>query len=176
MSGAAIAAVQGAVDLDRCGMGACKTASPELPATRSSAKAGLPASPFRRPAPLTVESHVVRQLEGHDMGNFFKDNPLGPPNVRDHGNAFRWQFEMSVECMVTGSMHVYRVVQYLASGGFAHVFLAKQVLSDQARSLGNAVAVKFFFRAGDQEIRRLDERSQGPENVSDGCTDGPCLL
>ena len=69
---------------------------------------------------------------------------------------FSKQFEFAVSSSDDGECTAIRVERYIASGGFAHVFLCRKVLND---GLGEVFAVKFMYKRGDKELSKLAKRS-----------------
>ena len=87
--------------------------------------------------------------------DYNKGSDIGP-SLMSYGDRYSKQFDFSYLNPANNTYEVLRVQSYLASGGFAHVFMAKQVLADGG--LGRSFAVKLMYKRGDTELDRLDKR------------------
>ena len=90
--------------------------------------------------------------------DYNKGSDIGP-SLMSYGDRYSKQFDFSYLNPANNTYEVLRVQSYLASGGFAHVFMAKQVLADGG--LGRSFAVKLMYKRGDTELDRLDKREVG---------------
>jgi hypothetical protein len=94
------------------------------------------------------------------LKGFTKGSDIGP-SLQNYGDLFKHQFMFSFYNTTNKTYEVLLVQGYLASGGFAHVFMAKQVLApdeDGTSGLGRSFAVKLMYKKGDTELERLDKR------------------
>ena len=116
--------------------------------------------------PLLLKEGPFFEKTTKNLHGFSKGSDIGP-SLDSYGSTYENQFAFSYLNPATSKYEVLRVESYLASGGFAHVFMAKQVLADGG--LGMSFAVKLMYKAGDTELDRLDKRE-----VS--CAVGICFL
>lgn len=113
------------------------------------------------PPVMVQDTPYFRRHQDQGMGNFRKMPTIdGCPaicQVKDGRGTyvFKHVFDFSLDNK-QGGYEVFRVEKYLASGGYAHVFQAKQVLADGG--LGQSFAVKFMYKRGDTELKRLADR------------------
>lgn len=108
-------------------------------------------------------SKVNKNLHGYTKGS-----DIAPP-LTSYGSTYQKQFDFSYLNPSNSTYEVLRVEKYLASGGYAHVFMAKQVLQDGV-SLGSSFAVKFMYKRGDTELMRLEQREMQGSSWTSGST------
>ena len=141
------------------GGGAAATTSSSSGESKTSgvahAAAVLPPTAEDAGLPLLIKEGPYFERLSKRLDDYNKGSDIAP-HLNTYGDTYRNQFDFSFANPANGSYEVLRVQRYLASGGYAHVFMAKQVLADGG--LGASVAIKFMYKRGDTELVRLEQR------------------
>lgn len=141
------------------GGGAAATTSTSSGESKTSgvahATAVLPPTAEDAGLPLLIKEGPYFERLSKRLDDYNKGSDIAP-HLNTYGDTYRNQFDFSFANPANGSYEVLRVQRYLASGGYAHVFMAKQVLADGG--LGASVAIKFMYKRGDTELMRLEQR------------------
>ena len=144
--------------------GKSKTSSGETKTNQAAYGAVAPPTVADVGLDLLIKEGPFFERLNKNLHSFAKGSDIAP-SLTTYGATYQKQFDFSYLNPGTKIYEVLRVEKYLASGGYAHVFMAKQVLADGG--LGQSFAIKFMYKKGDTELDRLEQREmQGSSWVS----------